>query len=229
MGFRAAGGRGPPEAAGNWSRVADRAHAEIWRPSSRRRSCSPTEGHFFERRRGRTRLISAQVRGRHGRCSGHARHMLRNLYEFVAKPSHPSVLTHCGHTIVVRKRRCLPVSRRPAGGKMTPSTSRYASRVKPARVSDGAAPLPPARVWSSADVEADILSEACRPGVGEPVTIHIRPAVYARMLAERRPAGRQEGLPREATRVPFVIDDGIPSAPGYEIHRAVPQGWPCAT
>jgi hypothetical protein len=107
---------------------------------------------------------------------------------------------------------------------MTPSSSGYASRGKPARESDGAAPPAPAQPRSSADIAADILSEACRPGVGEPLTIHIRPAIYARMRAETRPAWCHDRCRGAAARIPFVIDDGIPSAPGYEIHRAVPQG-----
>jgi hypothetical protein len=111
---------------------------------------------------------------------------------------------------------------------MTQSSTRYASRGKPARVSDVGAPTATARTWSSADFEADILSEAWRPGVGEPVTIHIRPALYARMRAATRSTCRQEGRCRGAAHIPIVIDDRIPSAPGYEIHRAVPQGWTCS-
>ena len=109
---------------------------------------------------------------------------------------------------------------------MTPSNRQHAGRGTPARVSDGVASTP-TRAWCSADIEADILSEARRPGVGEPVTIHIRPAVYARMLAETRSDSWQERRGRGTSRIPFVIDDRIPSAPGYEIHRAAPTGWTC--
>lgn len=110
---------------------------------------------------------------------------------------------------------------------MTPSNRRDARSGEPARVNDGATPAAPARAWSSADIEADILSEACRPGVGEPVAIHVRPAVYARMRDGTPSALAQERRSGKATCLPFVIDDRIPSSPGYEIHRAVPTGWTC--
>jgi hypothetical protein len=108
---------------------------------------------------------------------------------------------------------------------MTPSNSRQASRGKPQRMGHGATPTATVRELASADIEADILSEAWRSGVGEPVSIHIRPAVYARLVSEMH-SSRAEGS-RVAARIPFVIDDRIPSAPGYEIHRAVPRGRAC--
>ena len=110
---------------------------------------------------------------------------------------------------------------------MTPSNSRHASRGTLPRMGHGATPTAPVRELGSADIEADILTEAWRKGVGEPVSIHIRPAVYARMVTETHSSRAQES--RVAARIPFVIDDRIPSAPGYEIHRAAPRGRTCST
>jgi hypothetical protein len=72
----------------------------------------------------------------------------------------------------------------------------------------------------------DILAEAWRPGVAEPVAVHVRPEVLARLLVQpsstSTPGPAGEGSLRPLGRVPVVIDDGIPMAPGYEIHRAPP-------
>lgn len=108
---------------------------------------------------------------------------------------------------------------------MTPSDTRWASRIPPAQVAGGAPTAVP-QSTASTDAEADILAEACRPGMGEPVTIHVRPAVYERMLADaRRVRPRDPRAGGASTRVPFVVDDSIPAAPGYEIHRAAPRAW----
>ena len=70
--------------------------------------------------------------------------------------------------------------------------------------------------WSAPDVGADILAEALRPDAAPPVAIHVRPEVRARIGAQVGDAAvdRLDG-------VPLVVDDRIPSDPGYEIHRAV--------
>jgi hypothetical protein len=74
----------------------------------------------------------------------------------------------------------------------------------------------------------DILSEAWRPGTDEPATIHVRPGVHARILAEAGAAATRNAIAGGPRRIPFVVDDEIPAAPGYEIHRRVaPEGGPC--
>jgi hypothetical protein len=79
-------------------------------------------------------------------------------------------------------------------------------------------------------VAGDILKEAWRPGVDEPVTIHVRPAVHARLLAEPGAAARRNAIAGGPRRIPVVVDDEIPAAPGYEIHRHVgPEGDVCST
>lgn len=67
------------------------------------------------------------------------------------------------------------------------------------------------------DVRTDILSEAVRPDAGEPVMIRIRPELHARLCREC--AGGTE----PSLGIPLVVDRDIPTFPGYEIHRAVPQ------
>jgi hypothetical protein len=79
-------------------------------------------------------------------------------------------------------------------------------------------------------VAGDILKEAWRPGVEEPVTIHVRPAVHARMLAEAGADARRNAIAGGPRRIPVVVDDEIPLAPGYEIHRHVATaGDVCST
>ena len=106
---------------------------------------------------------------------------------------------------------------------MTPSNERSAHGGVPARLSDGRAPAATTRSSPSTDIEADILAEARRSGVGEPVMIHIRPAVYARLLADSPSALAPEHRTPGAARIHIVVDEGIPAAPGYEIYRAAPR------
>ena len=70
--------------------------------------------------------------------------------------------------------------------------------------------------WSAPDIGADILAEALRPDAAPPVAIHVRPEIEAhiRVQAGDAAADRLAGIP-------LVVDDRIPSDPGYEIHRAV--------
>lgn len=79
---------------------------------------------------------------------------------------------------------------------------------------------------SGGDVFADVLSEAWRPGVAEPIAIHVRPEVQARLVTESRPpqpSGSGTGSPAwPGVPIPLVIDDRIPTAPGYEVHRVPP-------
>jgi len=62
----------------------------------------------------------------------------------------------------------------------------------------------------------DVLSEAWRPGVAEPIAIHIHPGLRTLLPW---PVERSRG---PGPRVPLVVDEGIPAVPGYEIHRAPP-------
>ena len=69
--------------------------------------------------------------------------------------------------------------------------------------------------WSAPDVSSDILAEALRPDAAPPVAIHIRPEIRAHLCVQA--ADRLNGIP-------LVVDDRIPSHPGYEIHRAAAPG-----
>ncbi|MCV2489608.1 hypothetical protein OF117_09540 [Geodermatophilus sp. YIM 151500] len=75
------------------------------------------------------------------------------------------------------------------------------------------------RGGTTPDVVGDILREAWRPDVPAPVSLHVRPEVHARMLAQGSPRTDEVGAD-----VPVVVDDEIPAQPGYEIHRAPPPG-----
>jgi hypothetical protein len=66
--------------------------------------------------------------------------------------------------------------------------------------------------WSAPDVTGDILAVARQPGLPEPTEIHVRPEL-APLL---EPRASVEGLP-----VRVVVDDEIPSFPGFEVHRDV--------
>lgn len=75
--------------------------------------------------------------------------------------------------------------------------------------------------WSPPDIWGDILSAAWRPDSGEPVAIHIRPELHARLVPHRPPAALpvpKDSLERLA-HVPVVVDDTIPDFPGFEVHR----------
>ncbi|MGY1739587.1 MULTISPECIES: hypothetical protein [unclassified Blastococcus] len=71
--------------------------------------------------------------------------------------------------------------------------------------------------WSPPDTRGDILAAALRPGAAQPVAVHVRPEVRARLGAWPPPPG--SGLP-EGIRL--VVDDRLPRSPGYEVHRAAP-------
>ena len=75
-----------------------------------------------------------------------------------------------------------------------------------------------------ADTPGDLLREAWRPGTAEPVAIHVRPELCARLLRSRRTHPRSFPAPRPfpPRRIPLVVDDGIPAAPGFEVHRVPP-------
>ncbi|WP_409330786.1 hypothetical protein [Trujillonella humicola] len=70
------------------------------------------------------------------------------------------------------------------------------------------------------DVTRDILEEAWRPGTAPPVAVHVRPEVHARLVRQAGDgcSGSRIGTP---AALPLVVDEGIPAAPGFEVHRAV--------
>ncbi|TYP88502.1 hypothetical protein [Blastococcus xanthinilyticus] len=74
--------------------------------------------------------------------------------------------------------------------------------------------------WSAPDIAGDILAAAHRPGLPEPVAVHVRPELRARLCG----ADGADELVTSLAGVPFVVDEEIPGVPGFEIHRAPPEG-----
>ncbi len=87
-------------------------------------------------------------------------------------------------------------------------------------------PNTPSGHWSPSDIPGVILAEAWRPGVAEPVAIHVRPELHARLHS---PGTWDQGTMDQTIGIPVVVDPAIPAAPGYEIHRAKPRGHPSST
>ena len=78
--------------------------------------------------------------------------------------------------------------------------------------------------WSPPDVVGDILATARRPGLTEPVAVHVRPELLPLIRGHAdssTPATTGEVVARSAG-IPFVVDDDIPGFPGFEVHRAPP-------
>ena len=78
--------------------------------------------------------------------------------------------------------------------------------------------------WSPPDIAGDILAVARQPGLTEPVAVHVRPELLARMCAdgdEAMPTATPDEVARSAG-IPFVVDDELPGVPGFEVHRAPP-------
>jgi hypothetical protein len=75
--------------------------------------------------------------------------------------------------------------------------------------------------WSPPDIRRDILAAALRWDAADPVAVHVRPEVRARMGP-----GPLSRPPRTGTGqgddIPVVVDDQLPRAPGYEVHRVAP-------
>jgi hypothetical protein len=89
------------------------------------------------------------------------------------------------------------------------------------------APAPNAAPVGAGDVSADILREAWRPGTAEPVVVHVRPELGARLVESGRARNRgcaATGSRRPCRPIPVLVDDQIPAAPGFEVHRAPPPG-----
>jgi hypothetical protein len=71
--------------------------------------------------------------------------------------------------------------------------------------------LPPGH-WAVPDIAGDILAIARRAGAAEPVEIRVRPEVHQDL-------GGQAGGPADLDGIPLVVDDQLPSFPGFEVHR----------
>ncbi|SOC50066.1 hypothetical protein SAMN05660748_2805 [Blastococcus aggregatus] len=80
--------------------------------------------------------------------------------------------------------------------------------------SPAAAPHSP--VAAGGDTFGDILSEAYRPDAAPPVAVHVRPELWQCLF-------HQLGATLSAPPLVFIVDDELPTAPGYEIHRAAPE------
>ena len=68
--------------------------------------------------------------------------------------------------------------------------------------------------WAVPDIAGDILAIARRVDAAEPVEIRVRPEVYRDLFGE--PAG---ALQDELDGIPLVVDGGLPTFPGFEVHR----------
>jgi len=80
--------------------------------------------------------------------------------------------------------------------------------------------------WARPDTARDLLAIARTPGLAPPSVIHVRPELYARLLAQSDPAtraalGSQHAL-GDGAGIPLVVDPSLPSFPGFEVHRAGP-------
>ena len=72
--------------------------------------------------------------------------------------------------------------------------------------------LPPAH-WAVPDIAGDILEIARRAGAAEPLEIRVRPEVLQDL------GGQAGGPPADLDGIPLVVDDQLPSFPGFEVHR----------
>jgi hypothetical protein len=79
--------------------------------------------------------------------------------------------------------------------------------------------------WSSPRICGDLLAEAARPDAAEPVAIHVRSALHALICRQSGSTGAvlSAAGPAGPTEIRLVVDDELPAAPGYEVHRAIPH------
>ena len=80
--------------------------------------------------------------------------------------------------------------------------------------------------WAPPNICGDLLAEALRPDAARPVAIHVRSALLALISGQRGSTGTAlvaRGAAPGWTEVRVVVDDQLPSVPGYEIHRAIPR------
>jgi hypothetical protein len=89
---------------------------------------------------------------------------------------------------------------------------------------------PPIGAAAETDVSADILAEAWREGTATPAVIHVRPELHARLgsPSEFLRPGHPSPISStpSGTGVPLVVDEEIPLAPGFEVHRVPPDPTP---
>lgn len=92
--------------------------------------------------------------------------------------------------------------------------------------------------WHPPDPIGDVYREACRPDAAPPRFIRARSAIVREMRAEEQ-RRTLEALERGDTRggylapgaigsvwgCPILVDDAIPTEPGFEVHRIRPPGW----
>lgn len=91
--------------------------------------------------------------------------------------------------------------------------------------------------WQPPDPIGDVLAEAFRPDTVAPRLIHARSAIVREMRAEEErrtlEANERGGAERvgfvspgaSLWGVPVVVDDTIPTYPGFEVYRQRPPGW----
>jgi hypothetical protein len=80
--------------------------------------------------------------------------------------------------------------------------------------------------WQPPDAAGDIAHQAWRPGAAAPRSIHVRPELHRRIAVqarEHRATCVSPGL-GALCGVPLVVDDELPTFPGFEIHRVPPSG-----
>ena len=80
--------------------------------------------------------------------------------------------------------------------------------------------------WARPDTAGDLLAIARTPGLAPPSAIHVRPELYARLLAQSDPAthtalGDRRAL-GEVSGIPLVVAPSLPSFPGFEVPPAGP-------
>jgi hypothetical protein len=80
--------------------------------------------------------------------------------------------------------------------------------------------------WSPPDIRGDILAVALLAGAAEPVVVHVRPEVHARIgpgpLCPDPTVRDQRAATGRPISIPLVVDDQLPRTPGYEVHRVAP-------
>jgi hypothetical protein len=81
--------------------------------------------------------------------------------------------------------------------------------------------------WLPPDIRSDILAAAMRSDAAEPVAIHVRPEMLARMGTQPLGSDPTGATGSDTTNLPtgilLVVDDRLPRTPGYEVYRVAPQ------
>jgi hypothetical protein len=79
--------------------------------------------------------------------------------------------------------------------------------------------------WARPDIVGDLVAFASAAGAAPPREIHLRPELYARMLAQLPPGDRPAAVERGVgppPGIPLVLDPELPAFPGFEVVRARP-------